>query len=132
MSLIKSAVKVGFAGLFVAAGVAHFTNTEAFMKIMPPSLPWHRELVQLSGVAEIAGGVGLLIPQTSRAAALGLAALLIAVFPANVYMATAGVKLGGFPSQPWMAWARLPLQAVFLGGVLWSAYLVDSEARKTG
>jgi uncharacterized membrane protein len=59
-----------------------------YMKIMPPYVPWHLAMVYGSGVAEILGGIGLFIPRVRRVAALGLVALLIAVFPANVYMAT--------------------------------------------
>jgi uncharacterized membrane protein len=69
-------------------------------------------MVYISGVAEAAGGVGLLIPQLRRAAAWGLVALLVAVFPANVYMATSA------PAFSWILWARLPLQPVFIWWVL--------------
>lgn len=86
---------------------------------MPPYLPWHLELVYLSGVFEILGGLGLLIPRVSRVAAWGLVALLVAVFPANLHMAMSGIQVDGFPSRPWMAWARLPFQAVFIAWCLW-------------
>ncbi len=75
-----------FAALFLVAGVGHFAATGLFLKIMPPYLPLHRELVLISGAIEIALGVMLLIPRTSRLAAWGLVALLIAVFPANIYV----------------------------------------------
>lgn len=120
--MLKTAVCWALAGLFVAAGRAHFTNTEGYMGIMPPYLPWHRELVLASGVFEVAGGLGLLFPATRRAAGVGLAALLVAVFPANIHMAVSGAKLGGFPSEPWMAWARLPLQPALIAAVLWGSH----------
>ncbi len=82
----RLAGKCVFASLFLIAGVGHFASTESFVKIMPPYIPFHRELVLLSGVIEIALGVLLLVPKTSRMAAWGLVALLIAVFPANVYL----------------------------------------------
>ncbi len=103
--------------LYVGAGVMHFVATAAYARIMPGYLPAPRELVLLSGAAEIAGGLGLLLPQTSaaqpgRAAAWGLVALLVAVFPANVTMVT---EHGRFPSVPlWAAWLRLPLQLPLL------------------
>src|SRR4051812_44623944 len=78
--------KVLFAALFVAGGIGHFIATDFYMKMMPPYLPLHCPLVLLSGIAEIALGILLLIPQTSRFAAWGLIALLIAVFPANIHI----------------------------------------------
>jgi uncharacterized membrane protein len=74
---------------------------------VPGYLPAHRELVLISGAAEIAGGAGLLIPRTRRYAALGLAVLLFAVFPANIWMAQHHDRFG---VPPWLLWIRLPLQ----------------------
>ena len=99
--------------LYIAAGSLHFAATEVYMRIMPAYLPAHRGLVLLSGAAEIAGGLGILVPQTrsgqpGRAAAWGLVALLVAVFPANVTMIAEHAR---FPQVPlWAAWLRLPLQ----------------------
>jgi uncharacterized membrane protein len=76
--------KCVLAALFLVAGVGHFTSTEFFVKIMPPCPPFHRELVFLSGVLEIVLGLLLLNPKTTRLAAWGLMALLVAVFPANI------------------------------------------------
>jgi uncharacterized membrane protein len=90
--------------------VSHFVNPAFFMAIMPPYLPWHRELVLLSGVAEVVLG-GLVLPtRTRRLASWGLIALLVAVFPANVHMALNPELFATIPS--WLLWARLPLQGV--------------------
>ena len=103
--------------LYIAAGSLHFLATATYMRIMPDYLPAHRELVLLSGAAEIAGGLGILAPQTrsgqpGRAAAWGLVALLIAVFPANLTFITDPSR---FPQVPlWAAWLRLPLQLPLL------------------
>ncbi len=78
--------KVLFAALFIFAGIMHFANEGFFLRIMPPYLPWHRELVYISGIAEIVLGVALLIPRFQRLAAWGIIALLIAVFPANIHV----------------------------------------------
>ena len=102
--MIQSLTRLVLAALFVAAGVAHFRTPEPFVKIVPPYLPSPYVLVYVSGIFEILGGLGLLLPATRLIAGWGLIALLLAVFPANIYMATAGVKIGGFPSQPWMAY----------------------------
>lgn len=96
--------------LFIAAGALHFLIPQLYLRIMPPYLPAHLLLVQISGAAEILGGVGLLIPATRQAAAWGLVALLIAVMPANIYMATAHLAVPGIMGQSWAQWARIPLQ----------------------
>lgn len=115
--------RIALAILFLTAGVGHFTHTSGFERIVPPYLPGPRILVYVSGIFEVLGGLGILVPATQKLAGWGLVALLVAVFPANVYMATAGIKIGNFPSEPWMAWARLPLQAVLIALVIWSCRL---------
>jgi uncharacterized membrane protein len=99
-----------FALLFVVAGIAHFVSPEAYVRIVPPYLPQPGLLVLISGIAEIAGGIGLLLPITRRMAAFGLVVLLIAVFPANIYMATAHIPFAGLAGKSWLQWLRLPLQ----------------------
>ncbi len=106
--------------LFIAGGVFHFINTDLYLKIMPPYIPWHLAMVYISGVAEIAGGVGLLVPILRKSAAWGLVALLIAVFPANVYMAMERVQVTAHPIPQALLWARLPMQAVMIWLVLYS------------
>jgi uncharacterized membrane protein len=94
--------------LYVVAGAAHFIITRVYMGIMPDYLPAHRELVLLSGAAEIAGGVGVLVPQTRRPAAWGLVLLLLCVMPANIWMVQHPER---YPQVPlWAMWLRLPLQ----------------------
>lgn len=105
---------------YISAGVLHFTKTEFYLKIVPPYIPWHLAMVQISGVCEIVGGIALLIPPVRRVAAWGIVALLIAVFPANVYMATDPVAAGAGSLSPIILWGRLPLQAVFIAWVLWA------------
>ena len=107
--------KWSFGVLFVAAGIGHFVAPGFYMKIMPPYLPLHRELVFASGVAEVVLGVLLLVPKTSRFAAWGLIALLIAVFPANIYVYQ---HRESFPQlSPLAHLLRLPLQGVL---ILWA------------
>jgi uncharacterized membrane protein len=105
--------KCVFGVLFVAAGVMHFVAPDFYMKIMPPYLPYPRTLVLVSGGFEIALGVFLLIPLTSRWAAWGLIALLIAVFPANIYMYQ---HAKDFRISPLLLFLRLPLQGLL---ILW-------------
>ncbi|HEY1189099.1 MAG TPA: DoxX family membrane protein [Gemmata sp.] len=103
MHTFKLVAKWVLALLFVAAGVNHFVNPGFYVKIMPPYLPWHYELVLVSGAFEVLGGIGLLVPGLTRAAAWGLIALLVAVFPANLHMA---LHPEAFPNvPPAVAWA---------------------------
>jgi len=104
---------------YVGAGALHFIKTDAYLRIMPPYIPWHLAMVRISGVFEILGGLGLLVQRTRRAAAWGLVALLIAVFPANVYMATNPIEAGAASIAPILRWGRLPLQALLVWWLLW-------------
>jgi uncharacterized membrane protein len=106
--------------LFVAAGVLHFVRPAAYVRIVPPFLPYPMALVYISGVAEIVGGLGLLVPGLRSWAGLWLIALLIAVFPANIYMAVAPER-AGFGVAPVWLWLRLPLQLVLIAWVAWAA-----------
>ena len=105
--------------MMVGVGVLHFARPEPFVMIVPGYLPWPLALVYLSGVFEILGGLGLLVPQTRRAAGWGLIALYIAVFPANVWMATEGIQPPGLEMNgPW-PWVRLPMQLVLIAWAWW-------------
>jgi uncharacterized membrane protein len=99
----------------VVVGVLHFVAPDGFVRIVPATLPAPLALVYVSGAFEIAGGVGLLIRPLRRAAAYGLIALYVAVFPANVNMAIHRIPLSGSTPPPaWILWLRLPFQAVFI------------------
>ena len=100
---------------FVLAGVLHFTHTKFYVAIMPDYVPAHRELVYASGVAEIAGGLGLMAPATRKPAGWWLIATLIAVFPANVHMALHPERFKQMPRAG--LYARLPVQGLFLAWV---------------
>lgn len=119
----KLLVRVLLAGFFCYAGYLHFKIPEPFVRIVPPFLPWPYGMVWLSGLFEILGGLGILIPSVQFIAGWGLVALLLAVYPANIYMALSGVKIFGFPKERWMAWARLPLQFVLIYAVIWACDL---------
>lgn len=119
---LQAAVLLGLAAFFVFTGVMHFAKPRLFEAIVPPSLPWPGLLVALSGAAEVAGGVGLLVPGLRLAAGVGLILLLAAVFPANVFMARHAERFRRI-APPWALWARLPLQPVLMGVVAWAAGL---------
>ena len=106
------------ATLFVAAGSLHLVRPQPFREIMPPSIPSPDLMVTLSGVAELAGGIGILISALRPAARWGLVALLIAVFPANIYMAQRRIAPGGLHIPAALLWARLTLQPLLIWWVL--------------
>ncbi len=120
MKHIRTVLRWLLAGFVAYAGVRHFTNPAPFIQIVPRGWPAPDALVAISGAAEVAGGVGLLVPAVRRPAAWGLIALFAAVFPANINMALHPTSLGmGF--KPWMLWARLPLQLVLIAWAYWLA-----------
>ncbi len=102
---------------FIGVGVLHFTKADLFMRVMPPYLPYPRELVYVSGIFEILGGIGVHVALTRRIAGYGLIALLVAVFPANIHMAVHGEL---FPELPVaLLWTRLLFQPLIMAWV-WS------------
>jgi uncharacterized membrane protein len=117
MNTIKIILKYLLGIFFVFAGIRHFTDPDFYLKIMPSYLPWHSFLVILSGVIEIALGVLVIIPRSTKLAAWGLIALLLAVYPANIYMA---MNQHLYPTfSPLFHWIRLPLQFVFIAWAWW-------------
>lgn len=103
---------------FFIGGIAHFAFTELEMKIVPPWLPAHRELVLISGVFELVGAFGILFTRTRRIAGWGLILLTIAVTPANIFMLQ---NASEFPEVPyWALVARLPLQLLLLLCIWWA------------
>ena len=117
MRKLKLTLKILLAILLIAAGANHFFNAPFYLRIMPPYLPRPLLLVYLSGLAEVLLGGLLLVPGFTRAAAWGVVALLIAVFPANLHMA---VNPGLYPEYGEAAlWARLPLQLLLIAWAYW-------------
>jgi uncharacterized membrane protein len=117
-----NASQKALAAFFVSAGVNHFVIPKAYKQIVPPGIGDPAMLVRVSGVAEIAGGVGVLLPRTRRLAGFGLIALLAAVFPANVHMARNPAKFKKIPG--WALYARLPLQPL----AMWWAWRATKPA----
>lgn len=103
------------AGMFVVAGVAHFVRPGTFVSLVPPYLPQARLLVYLSGAAEIAGGVGVLIPSVQAYAGWGLLLMLLAFLPVHTYMARHPSDFSAVPT--WALYLRVPLQFVLMGWI---------------
>jgi uncharacterized membrane protein len=111
LGIWRKLVLLGLAGFFLNVGVDHFINPEFYLAIMPPSFPLHAEAVYISGFFEILGGVCLLVPRLRKIAGWGLVALLICVYPANIYMA---LTPEAFPEIPLsLLYFRLALQFLF-------------------
>ena len=107
----KKLVLIGLAVFFIYVGVDHFVNPEFYLSIMPPAFPLHEEAVYVSGFFEVCGGVCVLIPRLRKIAGWGLVALLVAVYPANIYMA---ITPEAFPEIPIaLLYLRLPFQFLF-------------------
>jgi uncharacterized membrane protein len=102
-------------GFFLFAGLMHFLKPRPYVAIVPDALPRKREIVFASGVAEMAGGAGVLVPATRRVAGWWLIATLLAIFPANVNMAVNSERFRKVPEP--LLWIRLPLQALLIGWV---------------
>lgn len=120
---LRATTLVVLAAFFVFTGVMHFVKPKTFEAIVPPRLPAPGLLVALSGVAEVLGGVGLLVPGVRVAAGIGIILLLAAVFPANVHMARHAADFARV-APAWVLWARLPLQPVLMALVAWACGLL--------
>lgn len=117
---MKTTLRILTALVMTAIGFSHFFSPDPFVRIVPHFLPWPLALVYISGVCEIAGGIGLLPRRTRKLASWGLIALYLAVFPANINMAIHNIQLSeGGQIPAWAMWARLPMQALFIALVWW-------------
>ena len=119
MITIKLVLRVLLAIFMIVAGTLHWVTPDPFVKIVPSFLPYSLALVYISGVFEILGGIGLLVPPVSQAAAWGLIVLFIAVFPANINMAVNQIQMDGIPDSDLLRWGRLPFQAVLIAWAWW-------------
>ena len=119
MITIKLILRVLLAIFMIVAGTLHWVTPDPFVNIVPSYLPYPLVLVYISGVFEILGGIGLLVPPTSKAAAWGLIALFIAVFPANINMAFNQIQMDGIPDSDLLRWGRLPFQSVLIAWDWW-------------
>lgn len=104
---------------YIAVGIMHFINPDFFLNIMPPYLPWHLGLVYLSGVCEIFLGGLLFIPKYRFYAGWGLILLLIAVFPANIYLAQSETAQQALEISQEAAIIRMPFQLVMIALAYW-------------
>lgn len=102
---------------FLIAGALHFVIPEFYMAMMPPFIPFQSFFIVLTGIAEMAGGIGLQIPNVRRVTGMLMIALLVAIFPANIYVAIAQPELPDITYSPESMWWRLLLQPLFIAWV---------------
>jgi uncharacterized membrane protein len=116
----KSIARTALGVLFIVASVPHFIATDTELKTVPTFLPLRRTAVYLSGVFELFGGIGVFIPRFRRISGWGLAALLVAIFPANIYHAVRDIQTGRFTKMRIYHLLRGPLQILFVWWALWA------------
>ena len=120
MNIVKL-LTIGLMSFFyITTGIRHFTEPDWFLQIYPPFLPFGLAAVYISGFFEVLFGILLLIPKTRHHAAWGLIVLLIAVFPANIYLAYTNGAAMDISAE--VAWGRLPFQALFIGLAYWHSH----------
>lgn len=119
--LFRKIMLVVMAIAYVAAGTNHFLNPEFYIAMMPTWIPFHKFVVEFTGVCEIAGGIGVLLPFTRKLAAWCIIALLFCVFPANIHMAIFSHQFSHI-GPAWVAWLRLPLQFLMIDWARWYTY----------
>ena len=115
-----AAVRTGLAAMLLVTASAHFTALRHDLaRMVPDVVPYPMAVIYITGVCEILGAAGLLVPRTRRVAGVALIVFFVAVLPANIHAARAGVTLGGEPATPIVY--RIPMQLLFIGLTWWSA-----------
>lgn len=126
LSSWREAGLLGVAIMFLFTGATHFTEMKHdYAAMLPSPMSENLGIIYLTGALQIAGAVGLLVPRTRRLAGIGLALLLVAMFPGNVYAALNDVEFRGDAPTP--LWLRTPIQLLFIGMVLWTSTKGRSE-----
>ncbi|MCX8254128.1 hypothetical protein RHAL1_02381 [Beijerinckiaceae bacterium RH AL1] len=127
----QAVARVLSAVVFIPFGLLHIAAAQKFLPIMPPMIPFPTTVVILTGLAEIAGGIGILLPPLRKAAAIGLALYAIGVYPANVYQALWHVHVPPLPDSWWYHAPRLLFQPVFVWWALFASGLTAWPFKRT-
>jgi uncharacterized membrane protein len=114
-------MRLGMAVALVFTGIDHLQTPGRYLPMMPGFVPWPAEVVFLTGLCELAGALGLLVPRLRRAAGLLLALYFVCVFPANIKNALEGLSIAGLPTTQWYYWLRLAFQPLVVWWVLFAA-----------
>ncbi len=119
---LRMVMRIAMSTFYLVAGYLHLTAPQGFVLIVPNYIPWPESIVFLTGLCEILGAVGLMIPATRRASGIGLAAYAVCVFPANINHALNMIPIGGLPSSWWYHGPRLAAQPLI---VWWALFAGD-------
>ena len=122
--------RLAIAAVYALFGVFHIVASQGFLAIMPPMIPFPREIVIFTGLCEVAGALGLLWPPTRRMAGIMLAIYALCVWPANLYHAFSGVSVPPLPSGWWYHGPRLLLQPLIAWAPLWASGVIDWPFRR--
>jgi uncharacterized membrane protein len=117
----RDRLRVALTATFLLTAGTRLVSSDTLLAMIPSGLPFRRAALYLSGLFEALGALGLLVPRLRRAAGWGLAALLLAVFPANVNVALNNLQIANYPGSALYQWARLPLQLALIWLTLWAA-----------
>jgi len=115
----KKPARIVLGILFIFASIFHFTAADTELQLIPPFLPWRRAALYITGIFEFLGGIGVLIPRFQSLAGQGLAALLVAIFPANMYHTFERKRFQGLTASPLYHLVRWPMQGVLIWWALW-------------
>jgi uncharacterized membrane protein len=126
----RAKARIALAAMFLMAALGRLATPEALLQMIPESLPLRREALYLTGVLEVLGALGLLVPRLQRVAGWGLVALLLAVLPANVNVAVNNLQIEGQIGSPLYQWARVGWQFFLIGLLIWATEPDDD--RPTG
>ncbi len=118
-------LRVILAAFYLGAGILHLKSPQGFISIVPSFMPWPAEVVWFTGLSEIAGAIGLMIPRLQKAAGIGLALYAICVFPANINHALNQIDVGGLPKSWWYHGPRFVLQPILVWWALYCSGVVD-------
>ena len=129
MSHIKTIFCYLLALFFFVAGITHFTQDEAYAGIVPPLLPFPLMIVWVTGIMELFFAVGLAIKKFRKISGFWLAPFLLAVLPANIYMAMYNIPLGDMESSSTALWVRVALQFPLIALILWASGNFDKKLR---
>ncbi len=122
-------LKIVLAAFYLGAGILHLRSPQGFISIVPSFVPWPTQVVWLTGVAEIAGAIGLMIPRLQKAAGIGLALYAICVFPANINHALNQIDVGGLPNSWWYQGPRFVLQPILVWLALFCSRVMNWPMR---
>lgn len=120
MQRVRSGICYALALFFLFAGIAHFAKVDAFAAIVPPLLPFPKLIVWVTGVMELGFALFLLCPHLRPQTGVLLSLFLLAVLPANIYMAMAGIPFGEAVASPAALWFRVFLQFPLIALILWA------------